>query len=221
MKLNYPIESAVFLLLLAAFNLPGLIDPAAAALFPGALRHGEIWRWFTYPWAHISAYHLLLDATAFLFLYDMLRCGARMRLFHLLSCVLLSGLVPVLFDPRLETIGLRGLSGVAHGLMIVISLQALSSKSRMERGAGLTVFAGVVAKCFIEVFTGSVLFESYHLGNVGLPVPICHFGGALGGALSFGLGILLAKIRPQSWLRFPQAGGPHPQSAEHSLPCGP
>src|SRR5262245_56517150 len=128
MRLNYPIESAVFLLLLAVFNVPGLLEPAAVALFPSALSHGEVWRWFTYPWAHVSIYHLVLDATAFFFLYDMLRGSAPVRLFHLVCSILFSGLFPVLLDSRLESIGLRGLSGVAHGLMMVIALQGISSK---------------------------------------------------------------------------------------------
>ena len=198
MKLNYPIESAAFLLLLAILNLPGLIDPSAVALFPGALFHGEIWRWFTYPWAHISIYHLILDAAAFFFLYDMLRGNAPVRLFHLLSCIFFSGLFPVLLDPRLESIGLRGLSGVSHGLMMIVALQSLSSKVKHERAVGVIVLAGVVAKCLIEVLAGTIVFASWHLGNVGLPVPTCHLGGAIGAVLSFWIATSLPRGQSQS-----------------------
>ena len=185
MKPKHPIEIVVFVILLGVFNFPGLVDPGASALFPTALSKNEIWRWFTYPWPHISFYHLVLDAAAFLCLYDMLRGNAPARLLHLLCCILFSGLVPVLLDSRLDTIGLRGLSGVAHGLMIVTSLEALSSNLKAERAFGLLILFGVIAKCLFEVGTGNVLFAKYHLGNVGLPVPTCHLGGAIGGALSF------------------------------------
>ena len=185
MKPKHPLEIATFILLLAIFNLPGLVDPSTSALFPTALSGAELWRWFTYPWPHISFYHLLLDAAAFLCLYDMLRCRAPVRLLHLLSCIVFSGLFPVLFDPRLGTIGLRGLSGVAHGLMIITSLESLSSNVKSERAFGLLILSGVIVKCLLEVATGNVLFANYHLGNVGVPVPACHFGGAIGGALSF------------------------------------
>src|SRR5690349_5545514 len=102
MKPKYPIEITAFILFLAVFNLPGLVDPSLSALFPSALSDGEIWRWFTSPWAHLSLYHLILDATAFLCLYHMLRCHAPARLLHLLSCILFSGLFPVNMDPRLD-----------------------------------------------------------------------------------------------------------------------
>ena len=62
MKPKHPIEIAVFVLLLVAFNC--WIAPASSALFPAGLRRGELWRLFTYPWPHISLYHLLLDAAA-------------------------------------------------------------------------------------------------------------------------------------------------------------
>lgn len=183
MKIKYPIEFAAFVFLLWVFNFTG-VNPAHSALFPTALSKGEIWRFFTYPWAHVSVYHLVLDAAAFLFLYDMLRCSAPTRLIHLASCIFFSGLIPALFDARLEVIGLRGLSGVAHGLMVVASLQSLSSISKKERTFGMVVLGGIITKCLIELASGTVLFASYHLGNVGLPVPTCHLGGALGGALS-------------------------------------
>lgn len=222
MKLNYPVENTVFLLLIAVLNMPSLIDSSAVALFPSALFHGEIWRWFTYPWAHISIYHLVLDTTTFFFLYDMLRGKAPVRLFHLLSSILFSGLLPVLLDPRLESIGLRGLSGVSHGLMMVVALQSLSSKVKLERTLGVIVLAVVVAKCLVEVLAGTVLFASWHLGDVGLPVPTCHLGGAIGGALSFWLATwLLTKQSPGQDFRCQRDVGPHLRSAGHWRSCDP
>jgi uncharacterized membrane protein len=41
------------------------------------------------------------------------------------------------------------------------------------------------AKCIYESVTGSVLFENWHLGNVGNPIAICHVGGAVSGILVY------------------------------------
>ncbi|HEX7859696.1 MAG TPA: rhombosortase [Verrucomicrobiae bacterium] len=220
MKPKHPIETAVFVLLLVAFNC--WIAPASSALFPAELRSGELWRLFTYPWAHISAYHLLLDAAAFLCLYDMLRCKAPTRLFHLCSCILFSGLVPVLLDPRLPTVGLRGLSGVAHGLVIVTSLEAVRSKTKSERYFGWIILAGVCAKCLVELATGTVLFANYHLGNVGIPIPTCHVGGALGGLISYGLVALAGARQPFQFLSLQSSSSdsqsPAPKSPATQFP---
>ena len=183
MKIPYPAETTVFVLLIAVCNLP-LINPTALALFPSALFDGELWRWFTYPWAHLSLYHLGLDSTAFLCLYNQLNGSWRTRASHLLCCIAAGGLLPILCDPRLDVIGLRGLSGVAHGLMVICALESICSKPQ-EKTFGLLVLAGVGAKCMFEQITGNVLFAAYHLGNVGFPVPSCHVGGAIGGAISY------------------------------------
>jgi rhomboid family GlyGly-CTERM serine protease len=184
MKVPYPIETGFFVLLLVICNLP-VINPTTLALFPSALFDGQVWRWLTFSWAHISLYHLVLDATAFLCLYNQLSGTWRRRAFHLLCAIYLSGLFPILFDPRLETIGLRGLSGVAHGLMVVCACESIRSNGRQEKIFGYLVLVGVGAKCVIEQLTGNVMFAKYHLGNVGFPVPSCHVGGAIGGAISY------------------------------------
>jgi rhomboid family GlyGly-CTERM serine protease len=177
MKPKYPIETGIFVGLLVSLNL---MSPASIALTPAALFGGEIWRWFTFPWAHLSFYHLVLDATAFLCLYNQLRCGTGARLLHLGFCILLSGLMPIALEPRLDIIGLRGLSGVAHGFLVITAIESISEGSRF----GLVMLAGVLAKSVFEQLSGTVLFAEYHLGNVGVPVPSCHLGGAIGGLLS-------------------------------------
>src|SRR5690606_11308795 len=86
------------------------------------------------------------------------------------------------------TLGLRGLSGVAHGLMAVVCLQRLTLTGRGSREfvAYALVLAGLVAKCLLESLTGDALLASWHLGNVGTPIAVCHAGGLLGG-LVFGV----------------------------------
>jgi rhomboid family GlyGly-CTERM serine protease len=194
MRVSYSIETAVFTALLIIFNLPGLVSPSAAALFPSAIHNGELWRWLTFPWAHISLYHLVLDGAAFLCLYHSLHSPCPVRLFHLAASILFSGLVPLLVDPRLETIGLRGLSGVAHGLAVVTAVETLSTGGKAQRLIAVAVLVGISTKCAIEQSIGQVLFAEYHLGNVGLPVPACHLGGAIGGVLSS----FVVSLRPRA-----------------------
>jgi hypothetical protein len=101
-------------------------------------------------------------------------------------------------EPEIATLGLRGLSGVAHGLMAVVCLQRISSSSRdsNEFLAYIAVLAGLVAKCLFESLTGNALLASWHLGNVGTPIAVCHAGGLLGG-LMFWLGRTFeGKLRP-------------------------
>jgi rhomboid family GlyGly-CTERM serine protease len=200
MKVSYPAETALFVLLLVVCNIPGM-NPSALALFPSALFGGEIWRWLSYSWAHVSLYHLVLDSTAFLGLYNQLRGSWRTRAFHLICAILFSGLFPILFDLRLETIGLRGLSGVAHGLMVVGALESIRSKGRHEKIFGWLVLLGVSAKCVIEQVTGNVIFAAFHLGNVGFPVPSCHVGGAIGGLISYLIVRLAESLRSHFTIR--------------------
>lgn len=191
MKARYPIEIGIFIGLLVALNFP--ISEAWRAnfiLLPEALRGGEYWRLLTFPWVHISFYHLALDASAFIFLYQSLRSRTFARLQHLILCALFSGLIPLLVDPRIETLGLCGLSGVAHGLIFVCAFEAASRSDKRSQQLGLVLFAAALAKTIFEQVTGNVLFADQHFGNVGTPIASCHFGGAIGAIIS----VLLLKL---------------------------
>ena len=184
MDLKYPREILCFVLLLLFFNLSAPTDSSAFYLFPGALFNGEFTRWLSFAWKHNSFYHLVLDASAFIFLYQTLRCGLNARLLHLFSCIFFSGLIPLLIDPRLGEIGLCGLSGVAHGLTLICALEMAENSTGASQRVAVLIFAGVLGKTILEQITGTVLFAEHHLGNVGIPIASCHFGGALGGILS-------------------------------------
>src|SRR5688572_15031172 len=80
-------EIGIFIGLLILLNIPFSEGwKSNFTLFPQALESGEWWRLLTFPWVHISFYHLLLDASAFILLYQTLRCSFRLRLQHLLFC---------------------------------------------------------------------------------------------------------------------------------------
>jgi hypothetical protein len=74
-------ELALFTLALTAANAPLLCGRICTALLfvPARVAEGEWWRVLTGPLVHVSAYHLLLDAGAFLMLYRGLRAASAAR----------------------------------------------------------------------------------------------------------------------------------------------
>lgn len=179
-------ELALFAGLLLLLNLPWGGIPAAArwASHPASIVAGDWWRLLTGPFAHLSVYHLLLDGAAFLSLYAMLG-GWRLaqRLGFVVAAQVGSLLAAVAAAPgSLNTLGLCGLSGIAHGLMGIVLLEALERHrgDRAVRGTVMALFAGLVLKCMAEAISGQVFFASLHLGSVGTPIAACHAGGLLG-----------------------------------------
>ena len=213
MKTRYPIEAGIFLGLLILLNTP--FSDAWKSNFiltPGGLALGEYWRLLTFPWVHVSFYHLALDASAFILLYQSLRCGVRFRLQHLLWCAVFSGIAPLLLDPRIESIGLCGLSGVAHGLMLLCGLEAASQADKKSKWLGVTLFGGALAKTLFEQFSGNPFFAN-HLGNVGTPIAACHLGGMLGALFSTIVQrVNLSKI-------YSRYKAKSPTFLSHEIPC--
>ena len=179
------IELGCFALLLALFNLPLVFGGYAAAWFrfhPELVRAGEWWRVLTHPLAHVSGYHFVLDAAAFLLAYTELndrRRGERLGLVAAAGAGSL--LVAWGFSPVVLTGGLCGLSGIAHGLSAVVGFEMLRKQDDLWlRGAGLLCFAAVVGKSVLEAVAGQVMFASWHFGSLGTPVAVSHAGGVLG-----------------------------------------
>jgi len=183
-------ELTLWSILLAAINFPLLTGhPPELFIFEIAqVKAGELWRIVTYPFAHVSIYHLFMDASAFLLLYAGLE---EKKVFGRLSltagCSIGSLLFSLLFSRTIGSVGLSGLSGIAHGLMAVTSMELMK---KHERGSvlfrtGLVVFGVVLAKSIVEVWTGEVVFSGLHLGSVGIPVVEAHLGGVMGGIAAF------------------------------------
>ncbi len=169
----------VWLALLAAVNAPLLAGrlPEAFMLRPDRVADGEWWRLLTHPLAHVSVYHLLLDAGAFLLLWNQLPAGRR-GCYTLLAAA--GSLVFCALIPGALEYGLCGLSGVAHGLMAAVGLDLLREPA--TRRVGAVTLLTVVGKSVIEWGSGGDLFTGLHLGDVGRPVPAAHVGGILGAA---------------------------------------
>ncbi|RJP37452.1 MAG: rhombosortase [Desulfobacteraceae bacterium] len=145
---------------------------------------GEIHRLITHPFVHLSWYHFLLDAGAFMLLYGGMKetRGSR-KLMTVSLCGLCGLILPLLLSQALYDNGLSGLSGIAHGLMAFSALEMLQSKT--DAKVGMVCLAAVVVKSLYEAVTGHVFFSSLHFGLCGIPIALCHAGGVIGGILSY------------------------------------
>lgn len=185
-------ELALLAALVALLNIPLLTGGVSKqlVLFPERLRDGQWHLILLHAFVHVSPYHLLLDAGAFLSLYAALRLPkARQRLAVTAGGITGSAFATLLAWPAAASAGLCGLSGVAHGLMAVCGLEMLADRSgsRLERTAGGVALAVVALKAATEAVVGHVLFAGLHAGSVGLPVAVCHAGGIVGALLVFAL----------------------------------
>jgi len=170
--------------LILLLNLPLLNGTWASdfAFHPGLVGQGEWWRVLTFPFVHVSIYHLLLDAAAFFLLYSGLREPKRSnRLAFVFASALGSLAVSLFAAPQIYSVGLCGLSGVAHGLMAISALEMMQSQTNKKiLWAGAISFLFVITKAAWEAATGAVVFSAFHFGNLGTPIAVCHAGGILG-----------------------------------------
>jgi rhomboid family GlyGly-CTERM serine protease len=210
----------VLLLVVAilAANVPVLLGlgPQALVFDAAAVAAGEWWRIVTHPFVHVGAYHLALDATAFLLLYVSLaeqRPGRRLGLVAGAAAGAL--LAARAADPHFAARGLCGLSAAAHGLMAVAALDMLRPEAgpRTMAAAGAAMFGIVVLKSALEAVTGQVALASLHIGPLGTPVAACHAGGVIGA-----LCIHLASNRHRAASDERHVTSSRPSSARASTP---
>jgi rhomboid family GlyGly-CTERM serine protease len=196
-------ELWVFVLVLAMVNAPLLFGRVCGPLLfvPERIASGEWWRLLTASFVHVGAYHLVLDAGAFLLLYHSLRePSRRWRLLAVAACA--AGSFALAAFALAPGGSLCGLSGVGHGLLAVGALEMMGAGDRASARVGAACLVGVVAKSVFETCADRVLFASLHFGDVATPVAVCHLGGVLGGLAVSGLRL---------WLR---------DVARASCPCG-
>lgn len=178
---NHPDLALIFaLIVFLNRHLIGLGTGLPAIFTSGAAANGEWWRLFTHPFVHVSWYHLTLDAGGFLLLYTGLaesRIPAKAVLCAV--CAGTSLAAALLFSPALETAGLCGLSGIAHGLMAFQGIEMM--RDPRDRRVGFASLLIVSGKGFYELLTGRVLFDFLHFGMYGTPLAACHVGGVVGG----------------------------------------
>ena len=177
-------ELAILGAILVALNLPLFTGEFSTRFIyhPVPLAAGEWWRLITHPFVHVSPYHLALDVAAFFLAYVEMKHRDFSTRMTLLACAAAGGLLAALAaSPLVFTHGLCGLSGIAHGLTAVVSLELLRrADDRISAWTAALCFVGVVAKSVLEAATGNVMFASWHLGSLGTPIAACHAGGILG-----------------------------------------
>lgn len=175
-------------LLLALANTPLLCGHVCERLLfvPERVAAGEWWRLLTASFVHVSAYHLALDAGAFLLLYHTLHEPFRLgRLLAVAACA--AGSLAASLLTLAPGGSLCGLSGIGHGLLAVAALEMLGSDDRTTARVGAACFLGTAAKSVFEACADHVLFASLHFGDVATPVAVCHLGGVIGGLAFVGL----------------------------------
>lgn len=181
------IDVWLLLLLIAVLNrhLIGVPVRSIPVFFPASVAAGEWWRVFTHPFVHVSWYHLMLDAGAFFILYRGLKdTRIYLRLLVLFLCAGMSLLAAVWSVRDMDTVGLCGLSGTAHGLMALSGLEMMQQK-KMQFLPGLISFLAVTLKSIVEFISGQVVFDFMHMGLCGTPLAACHLGGVIGGFSAF------------------------------------
>jgi rhomboid family GlyGly-CTERM serine protease len=179
-------DSIVLAAVIALLNLHliGMIDQGQFLFYPQRFASGEWWRVFTHAFVHVSPYHLVFDAGSFFILYTSLySLKVIERLFHVMVSGILSLAAVCFFSPEVNSIGFCGLSGIDHGLFVIMALFMIQEK----RGGAyrFVCLALVTAKCVFELIAGGSYFSFLHFGQCGTPLVSSHIGGALGGALSF------------------------------------
>lgn len=183
-------EIRALLALLFLTNLGLLLGniPSANLMFrPAAVASGEWWRLVFWPFVHVSRYHLLLDATAFLLLYNGLQEQRwQARLGYLLTTFAGSLLLPLLISPEISLLGLCGLSGPAHGLFAISALELRQSDS--GKRLGTLLFVLLLLKTGWELSSGTVALQQLHIGAIGQPIVSTHAGGLLSGLISYHVG---------------------------------
>ncbi|OHB52926.1 MAG: rhombosortase [Planctomycetes bacterium GWF2_41_51] len=142
----------------------------------------------THPFIHVSWYHLVLDASAFLVLYSQIAEPSRFRrTVYVVVCGLSSLLAAVIVLPKINSVGYCGLSGIGHGLMCICAMEMIfcTSAEKTNRMTGIILLLLLAAKCSLEAATGKMFFDFMHSGLIGSPIAVAHAGGLIGGSLIF------------------------------------
>ena len=145
-----------------------------------AVQAGEVWRILTFPLAHRSWYHLLVDALPLFLLLGLV--PSCHRLGAVLAASFGSLLLPLVIAKDLAWLGLAGLSGAVYGVLALVTLRlAFRGDTHVLRLVGLGLFIGTLGKCGWEIiFQTEELFAAFNIGSVGVPVEESHLGGVLG-----------------------------------------
>ena len=191
---NKEFEIRALIAMLVLTNLGLLLGniPSINLMFQSdAVVTGQWWRLVSWPFVHVSRYHLLLDATAFLLLYSGLRESRwQTRLGYLLITFTGSLLLPLLISPEISQLGLCGLSGPTHGFFAISALELRQTDNGKKLGNLLLLL--LILKTGWELLSGAVILQQFHFGDIGQPIVATHAGGMLSGLISY---LYFSKIK--------------------------
>lgn len=191
-------ESNILLLIVILINAPLFTGGSTAhwMFSEKTISGGEWWQLLTHPFAHVSWYHLLMDATALFLIYPSLIEPKRsVRLSYLAAAAMGSLLAAMWQRPEINSIGFCGLSGIAHGIMAIWSIELIQAKNQHPWGRriGILSLITVILKCTWEAITNLPFIGFAHFDLMGTPILICHLGGVAGGILAYGIRIKLGE----------------------------
>lgn len=153
---------------------------------------GMWWQFITHPFTHVSWYHLVIDAAAFICVYaGMKERRMSIRIIYFLACAA-GSVIAVFMSASFYNYGYCGLSGVGHGILAINALELLVSQEKAERTAGKVAVGILLVKSAVEVFTGVPLFASLHIGDIGIALVESHIGGIAAGIIIW---IVIHNIR--------------------------
>ena len=146
-RMRMTVYSAVFLITCSQLFFTQLV-------YIPHLLHAEPWRLWTGHWVHLGGWHWGLNVIALVLLPEIF-FHASPRLFLFLWFVL-PALISLLFYAFMPQLTLyAGLSGVLHGLYLVMGLTAISSTNANERLMGWAVVVGIALKVGFEAYSGN------------------------------------------------------------------
>jgi len=181
-------EIKIYTLLIILMNLPLLWGKVFKEMIfiPEEVTNGQFWRIATHSFVHVTWYHLLLDSAAFFLLYFQLEEKSLLkRTIYVATCTLSSLLAVILVLPKIAVTGYCGLSGTAHGLMAICSLEMILAKDKSVSLTGMICIGLLITKCIFESITGTMLFNFIHHDLIGVPIAMAHVGGLIGGILTY------------------------------------
>jgi membrane associated rhomboid family serine protease len=158
------------------------------ALYPKDVARGQWWRLITNDYAHGGLRHFFAIGLGFWVVYLSLKDARPVcRLAYVFLSGVGSTLATILFESQESIVGLRGLSGICHGLLAVWALEMILLPARSSRyhAIGGAVLLLVIVKLSVEFATGRPLLTPLYLGHVDSPGVPGHVGGLLAGALAF------------------------------------
>ncbi len=175
------------LLLLAAASAASLA-PEAFVLTRAGLARGEVWRLWTGHLVHMTTMHFVYDVgVGMALLWVAPRVRPWLWLMPLVAVAVLQ------MRPELDVYA--GLSGVLHGITVLVGFQLARTAQGFDRLLAGLLVAGVCVKAAVECLVGTSYFSgAFDMGGVTLHE--AHLAGVL-----VGLALLVVHGRPRATLR--------------------